>query len=38
MLRALLLDEEEHLDWLQAQVGLIDRLGDAQYLAQQVRA
>jgi bacterioferritin len=38
ILRALLLDEEGHLDWLQAQVGLIDRLGDAQYLAQQVRA
>jgi bacterioferritin len=38
MLRPMLVDEEEHLDWLQAQVALMDRIGEAQYLAQHVRA
>jgi bacterioferritin len=37
LLRSLLVDEEGHLDWLQAQVGLMEQLGDAHYLAQQVR-
>ena len=27
---------EDHVDWLEAQVGLIDSLGAAQYLAQQL--
>lgn len=30
-------DEEAHLDWLETQLALIGTLGDAHYLAQQIR-
>lgn len=30
-------DEEEHLDWLEAQVALVEQLGESHYLAQQLR-
>ncbi len=33
-----LADEEGHLDWLETQLSLIDSLGEANYLAQQLRA
>lgn len=31
-----LVDEEEHLDWIEAQLGLIETLGLERYLAQQL--
>jgi bacterioferritin len=36
LLEDLLKAAEDHVDWLEAQVGLIDTLGAAQYLAQQL--
>jgi len=36
LLEELLEAAETHVDWLEAQIGLIDSLGDAQYLAQQL--
>ncbi len=33
-----LVDEEEHLDWIEAQLGLIETLGLERYLAQQLHA
>lgn len=36
LLEGLLKAAEDHVDWLEAQVGLIDSLGTAQYLAQQL--
>ena len=32
----LLKDEEEHVDWLEAQLELIKQIGEAHYLAQQI--
>jgi bacterioferritin len=37
LLVSILEGEEEHADWLEAQLGLIQQLGEALYLAQQVR-
>jgi bacterioferritin len=37
LLEDLLTSEEEHLDWLQTQLSLIAAIGEARYLAQQVR-
>jgi len=37
LLRSMLVEEEEQLDWLTSQVELMDRLGEANYLTQQVR-
>jgi bacterioferritin len=37
LLDELLAGEEEHIDWLEAQLTLIDQVGEANYLAQQIR-
>ncbi len=37
LLAKILVDEEEHLDWLETQLNLIATLGDTQYLMQQLR-
>jgi bacterioferritin len=36
-LKGLLVDEEEHVDWLEAQLHLIGEMGYEQYLAQQLK-
>lgn len=38
LLRRILVSEEEHIDWLETQLGLIDKLGENAYLAEQLRA
>jgi bacterioferritin len=38
LLTEILVSEEEHVDWLEAQLELIRQLGDAHYLAQQIRS
>ena len=38
VLQTILRGEEEHADWLEAQLGLVAQLGEANYLAQQLRA
>ncbi len=37
LLEDILTSEEEHLDWLETQLGLVAGLGEAHYLAQQLR-
>ena len=37
LLSEILKDEEVHTDWLETQLELIERIGEAHYLAQQVR-
>ena len=37
LLERLLLAEEEHANWLEAQIGLVQTLGAENYLAQQIR-
>lgn len=37
LLERILTSEEEHLDWLESQLNLVATLGDAHYLAQQLR-
>jgi bacterioferritin len=37
LLEGVLVDEEEHADWLETQLGLIAQLGEPHYLAQQLR-
>jgi bacterioferritin len=37
LLDEVLKGEESHLDWIETQLDLISRIGDAQYLAQQIR-
>jgi bacterioferritin len=36
MLERMLVSEERHVDWLETQLGLIERLGEEGYLAQQL--
>jgi bacterioferritin len=36
LLEKMVRSAEEHVDWLEAQVGLLRQLGDAAYLAQQI--
>ncbi len=38
LLERILHDEEEHTDWIEAQLGLIGQVGEADYLAQQIRS
>ena len=38
VLRAILVGEEEHADWLESQLHAIGQVGEANYLAQQLRA
>jgi len=37
MLRQILVSEEEHVDWIETQLGLMDQLGEKAYLAEQMR-
>lgn len=37
LLESILVDSEAHVDWLESQLELMKQLGDAHYLAQQVR-
>jgi bacterioferritin len=36
MLQQMLVDEEKQLDWIEAQLGLIERVGEANYLSQKI--
>ena len=36
LLEGILVGEEEHADWLEAQLTLVSQIGDAHYLAQQI--
>jgi bacterioferritin len=37
LLEDILVSEEEHVDWLEAQLELVKQIGEAHYLAQQIR-
>jgi bacterioferritin len=37
LLTSILTSEEEHLDWLESQLELVKQVGEAHYLAQQIR-
>ena len=37
LLKRILVSEEEHVDWLETQIRLVEHLGEAQYLAEQLR-
>jgi bacterioferritin len=36
LLRRILTAEESHVDWLEAQLNLVDQMGEANYLSQQI--
>jgi bacterioferritin len=36
LLERILVDEEEHLDWLRARLAMIEKLGEAAYLAEHI--
>jgi len=36
LLEHILVEEEEHADWIETQLGLIEQLGDAAYLSEQM--
>jgi bacterioferritin len=38
LLRDILESEEEHIDWLETQIGLVERLGEVAYLAEQMKS
>jgi bacterioferritin len=38
LIEGILADEEEHLVWLETELGLLDRLGDALYVASRLTA
>ena len=38
LLEEILKSEEEHYDWIEAQLMLVEQVGEANYLAQQIRA
>lgn len=37
LLRRILISEEEHVDWIETQIGLIEKLGENAYLAEQLK-
>jgi len=37
LLKEILVSEEEHVDWLESQLELIEQVGEQNYLAQQIR-
>lgn len=37
LLESILVGEEDHADWVETQLALISQIGEAHYLAQQVR-
>jgi bacterioferritin len=37
ILRKILIAEEDHVDWIETQLNLIDKLGEVAYLAEQIR-
>jgi bacterioferritin len=37
LLTYILVESEKHVDWLESQLELVQQVGDAQYLAQQIR-
>ncbi len=37
LLSKILVDSEHHVDWLESQIALVDQVGEAHYLSQQIR-
>lgn len=37
LLKKILVSEEEHVDWIETQIGLIQKLGEGAYLAEQLK-